>query len=348
MYLDHKENLKGQIVLIDPFIHKKAKLSKEEFLERVKNVKYLRTAYNSSYISFYITSVDEYNNLIKFHELVNKGIFDFSYHEVFAVAIQPKLYNWFKSTDIATIQKQIACWMAGAYYFNIEKREIQKNQVYKPLFEEILNIVEHFFNDFPLPDFSELTERLFSNGDETLFDEQKKCKKRYLQVCQEYCKTEQPEFLSSPFGYDNDKQWGVNDYHNFEFVQAYLNDSDWERIVIKGNSEDDMHRVESRDDLWIKWKHVYTTFDQRQNFVYSFYFEPVIEKNRKSNQKRETIPQHVKNKVWQRDNGLCVLCGKNEKLEFDHIIPVSKGGSSSYRNLQLLCETCNRTKHANL
>ena len=73
---------------------------------------------------------------------MNKGIFDFSYHEVFAVAIQPKLYNWFKTTDIATIQKQIACWMAGAYYFNIDKREIQKNQVYKPLFEEILNIVE--------------------------------------------------------------------------------------------------------------------------------------------------------------------------------------------------------------
>src|SRR5690606_33146579 len=115
--------------------------------------------------------------------------------------------------------------------------------------------------------------------------------------------------------------------HNFEFVQAYLNDSDWERIVIKGNSEDDMHRTESRDDLWTKWKHVYTTFDQRKNFVYSFYFEPIIEKNRKANQKRETIPQHVKNKVWQRDNGKCVLCESNEKLEFDHIIPVSKGGS---------------------
>lgn len=348
MYLDHNETLKGQIVLIDPYIHKRAKLTKEEFLERVSNVKYLRTAYNSNYISFYITSVDEYNNLIKFHDLVNKGIFDFSYHEVFAVAIQPKLYDWFKSTSITTIQKQIASWLAGSYYFNPDKRDIQKRQVYKPLFEEILNIADTYYKGFPIPDFAALSKKLFDNGDETLFSEQDKCREKYLQVFKDYCKAEPPEFLSSPFDYDNLKEWGVNDYHNFEFVQAYLNEDDWKRIVIKGNSKDDMHRSESRDDLWQKWQHVYTTFDQRKNFVYSFYFEPKDTNNKQPKQKRETIPQHVKDKVWQRDNGMCVDCGSKEKLEFDHIIPFSKGGSSSYRNLQLLCEPCNRKKHDNL
>ena len=48
--------------------------------------------------------------------------------------------------------------------------------------------------------------------------------------------------------------------------------------------------------------------------------------------------------VWQRDEGKCVRCGSNERLEYDHIIPVSKGGSSTKRNIQLLCELCNRSK----
>ena len=59
---------------------------------------------------------------------------------------------------------------------------------------------------------------------------------------------------------------------------------------------------------------------------------------------RDTIPGDVKMYVWKRDSGKCVKCGSQEKLEFDHIIPVSKGGSNTARNIQLLCEKCNRSK----
>jgi hypothetical protein len=61
---------------------------------------------------------------------------------------------------------------------------------------------------------------------------------------------------------------------------------------------------------------------------------------------REPIPESVRLFVWRRDNGQCVRCGSRENLEFDHIIPVSRGGSSTERNMQLLCESCNRSKGA--
>lgn len=60
------------------------------------------------------------------------------------------------------------------------------------------------------------------------------------------------------------------------------------------------------------------------------------------------IPSSVKIAVWRRDGGKCVECGSKEKLEYDHIIPVSKGGSNTERNIQLLCEKCNRKKSASI
>ena len=74
---------------------------------------------------------------------------------------------------------------------------------------------------------------------------------------------------------------------------------------------------------------------------------PAPEKRRKqgvAKPRREYIPDRVKIFVWKRDGGRCVNCGSRERLEFDHIIPVSKGGSNTARNLQLLCERCNRSK----
>ncbi len=59
---------------------------------------------------------------------------------------------------------------------------------------------------------------------------------------------------------------------------------------------------------------------------------------------RPRIPEEIRISVWRRDQGKCAQCGSRENLEYDHIIPVSKGGSTTIRNIELLCEKCNREK----
>jgi hypothetical protein len=59
---------------------------------------------------------------------------------------------------------------------------------------------------------------------------------------------------------------------------------------------------------------------------------------------RERISAAVRRAVWVRDQGKCVSCGSRERLEYDHIIPVAQGGGNTERNIELLCEKCNRTK----
>ena len=59
---------------------------------------------------------------------------------------------------------------------------------------------------------------------------------------------------------------------------------------------------------------------------------------------REQIPSSLRSEVWRRDEGRCRRCSSRNNLQFDHIIPVSRGGGTTPQNLQLLCKSCNLSK----
>jgi hypothetical protein len=56
------------------------------------------------------------------------------------------------------------------------------------------------------------------------------------------------------------------------------------------------------------------------------------------------IPRDVRQRVWQRYAGRCADCQSDQYLEFDHIVPVAKGGNNTDNNVQLLCRRCNSKK----
>lgn len=48
-------------------------------------------------------------------------------------------------------------------------------------------------------------------------------------------------------------------------------------------------------------------------------------------------------KLLQHSNYCCRLCNSTQ-ISIDHIVPISKGGSNSIKNIQILCISCNSKK----
>ncbi len=56
------------------------------------------------------------------------------------------------------------------------------------------------------------------------------------------------------------------------------------------------------------------------------------------------ISDGLRLQVLEKYDYRCAKCGSTTNLELDHKIPISRGGATSLRNLQVLCRRCNRRK----
>jgi len=68
--------------------------------------------------------------------------------------------------------------------------------------------------------------------------------------------------------------------------------------------------------------------------------------------RRQAIPTWVRRAVFHRDRGRCTLCGADlsgtlslqSAENYDHVVPLAKGGINDVTNIQLLCRDCNAKK----
>jgi len=60
------------------------------------------------------------------------------------------------------------------------------------------------------------------------------------------------------------------------------------------------------------------------------------------------LPRDLMLKVVRRDDHRCQQCFRyvqDKDIEFDHVIPLSRGGPTTAENIRLLCRRCNRKKN---
>lgn len=71
---------------------------------------------------------------------------------------------------------------------------------------------------------------------------------------------------------------------------------------------------------------------------------------RRARERAASVERVYRAKVWQRDGGICGLCGEAADpadWHLDHVVPIARGGEHSYANVQVAHPGCNRKKWAN-
>ena len=60
--------------------------------------------------------------------------------------------------------------------------------------------------------------------------------------------------------------------------------------------------------------------------------------------KPSRTPAFTRFNVFLRDKFMCQYCGSNNDLTFDHVVPRSKGGQTTWDNVVAACSPCNLSK----
>lgn len=87
--------------------------------------------------------------------------------------------------------------------------------------------------------------------------------------------------------------------------------------------------------------------DARVRSASDFHTLPsVLRLHRRVRVPRRTV-QFSRANVYRRDGYMCQYCGTSNReatLTFDHVVPKSRGGLTTWENIVTSCESCNREK----
>jgi len=142
--------------------------------------------------------------------------------------------------------------------------------------------------------------------------------------------------------------WGnIEDYHEEITVTGYL-----EELVTK-ISHEVFYLLFNNRELMMQFNTLMSKYHTSEIVITESEEDEVVKLFKKDGVlKRVYIPQWVKRAVFFRDRGHCCNCRKDisslvslsEREQYDHIVPLIKGGLNDISNIQLLCSNCNQKK----
>jgi len=286
-------------IVIDPFINDQAKLSRTDFLNRISNVKGIRT--RESKISFYLDDIKKLSRLENMHKIVNTGNFKgqtISQDNLFAIGLPRKLFLWFKNITAATLHRQLLLWHTAYYAFN-SFQEFADEEFDPLILSEVKELLRQFYPDNYKAKFN------LDNIDD---DNEYKTKrdvglKHYYEIFEKYTGSLPPDFLKnccsqpSSTSEENDYDWGLFPNCQFSILTSYFNILDWIIIVERSKDKlkefhksslenkrmtrkeidqmiadadnDTLQRAESDSEMWQKWKYTFQNYETRKEFTYS-------------------------------------------------------------------------------
>jgi len=120
-------------------------------------------------------------------------------------------------------------------------------------------------------------------------------------------------------------------------------------------------RIKDRSKKWyLEHREESILYNTKRNKDNAKQHSGYTEKYRRKNPIRYALYEHIRRTRKTRAGGsftpeqwtvlctlhhnLCISCGKKRKLTPDHVVPVSKGGTSDISNIQPLCGPCNSSK----
>lgn len=85
-------------------------------------------------------------------------------------------------------------------------------------------------------------------------------------------------------------------------------------------------------------------YDETFNTINDEYLIPSVVKIKDYVKYRYDNVPLTRTNIYKRDNFECVYCGSSDNLTIDHVIPKSKGGRHTWKNVVTACKTCNAEK----